>query len=214
MTRAALAVVIAAVSAVACGGSAAAPQGLTAANVAVQQGDLPSGMVKCDLTGDISNFIKQEQSPDPQTAKSTATSWSDLQKNGAKSAYVALYTDSRASCSDLKNSTSNPAAATYPLVVNFVVQFKDEKSAVAGYKSDSSAFGFSASTLRSGGNAVQEGAATGLGPNSITLSRPVGNQAFFAAVWQNKAFMVILVILNIEPAASKKAATDENTRIK
>ncbi len=214
MTRAALAVVIAAVSAVACGGSAAAPQGLTAANVAVQQGDLPSGLVKCDLTGDISNFIKQEQSPDPQTAKSTATSWSDLQKNGAKSAYVALYTDSRASCSDLKNSKSNPAAATYPLVVNFVVQFKDEKSAVAGYKSDSSAFGFSASTLRSGGNAVQEGAATGLGPNSITLSRPVGNQAFFAAVWQNRAFMVILVILNIEPAASKKAATDENTRIK
>src|SRR5260370_18106096 len=161
---------MAAMGAVACGGSAAVPQGLTAANVAVQQGDLPSGLVKCDLTGDIANFIKQEQSPDAQTAKSTAASWSDLQKNGATSAYVALYTDSRASCSDLKSSTSNPAAATYRLVVNFVVQFKDEKSAVSSYKSDSSAFGFSPSTLRSGDNAFQAVAATGLGPYSITLS--------------------------------------------
>ena len=214
MTRSVLAILIATIGAVACGGSAAAPPGLTAANVAVQQGDLPSGLVRCDLTGDISSFIKQEQSPDPQTAKSTASSWSELQKSGATSAYVALYTDSRARCSDIKSSASDPAAAVYRLVVNFVVQFKDEKSAVAGYKSDSSVFGFSASTLRSGGNAVQEGATTGLGPNSITLSRPVGNQTFFAAVWQNRAFMVILVILNIDPAASKKAATTENARIK
>ena len=30
-------------------------------------------MVKCDLTGDINNFISKEQSPDPQTAKSMSS---------------------------------------------------------------------------------------------------------------------------------------------
>src|SRR5260370_7928978 len=104
--------------AVACGGSAAGPQGLTAANVAVQQGDLPSGLVKCDLTGDISNFIKQEQSPDPQTAKSTPTSWSALQKNGATSAYAALSTDTRASSSHLTSTTPPHPPPPYTLPTN------------------------------------------------------------------------------------------------
>ena len=37
---------------------------------------------------------------------------------------------------------------------------------------------------------------------------------YYVAVWQNKAFMVILAILNIDPAAAKKAALAENARIK
>jgi hypothetical protein len=33
-------------------------------------------------------------------------------------------------------------------------------------------------------------------------------------VWQNKAFMVILAILNIDSATSKKVTLAENSRIK
>jgi hypothetical protein len=55
---------------------------------------------------------------------------------------------------------------------------------------------------------------TGLTDNSIVLSTSVQNQSFYIAVWQNKAFMVFLAILNMDPAASKKVATSENSRIK
>jgi hypothetical protein len=33
-------------------------------------------------------------------------------------------------------------------------------------------------------------------------------------VWQNKAFMVILAVLNVDTATSKKIALAENARIK
>jgi hypothetical protein len=59
-----------------------------------------------------------------------------------------------------------------------------------------------------------EGTATGLTANSIVLSISVSNQAFYVAVWQNKAFMVILAILNIDSATSKKVAVAENGRVK
>jgi hypothetical protein len=198
----------------ACGGSSPAPRGPSAAAVSVQPGDLPKGMVKCDLTGDINSFIAKEQQPDPSTARTTSDEWSRAQKNGAKAAYVAIYTDSSANCSAIKTNTSDVAAATYKLVVNFVIQFKDEKSASAAYKSDNAVFGFSAAQLRSGGSAVAEGTSTGLGPTSITLSQPVGNQTFYIAIWQNKTVVALLLALNIDAAAGKKAATAENSRIK
>jgi hypothetical protein len=40
------------------------------------------------------------------------------------------------------------------------------------------------------------------------------NQTYYIAVWQNKTFMVILAVLNIDETASKKVATSENGRIK
>ena len=197
-----------------CGGSSNPPHALTAADVAVQPSDVPQGMTKCDVSGGIDTFIKNEQSPDPSTSTSTSKEWSQAQKNGATAAYVAIYTNSAANCSSIKSSSSTISAATYKLVVNFVIQFKDEKSAEAGFKSDNTIFGFSASQLRSAGSAAQEGTATGLTANSIALSQAIANQTFYIAVWQNQAFMIILAILNVDPAPSKKVATSENGRIK
>jgi hypothetical protein len=54
----------------------------------------------------------------------------------------------------------------------------------------------------------------GLTANSIVLSISIANQSFYVAVWQNKAFMSILAILNIDTATCKKVALAENGRIK
>src|SRR6266513_1253959 len=99
----------------ACGGSSAS-QGATVAGVAVQQGDLPSGMTRCDLTGDIATFIKNEQSPDPATAQSMKTEWEDAKTKGAKAGYAAIYTDSSSHCAAIKASGSDIGGATYKLV--------------------------------------------------------------------------------------------------
>jgi hypothetical protein len=198
----------------ACGGTpAATSSGPTASSVSVQPGDVPTDMHKCDLSGDIDSFLNKSKTKDPNTYTSTKSEWDAAQKQGATAAYAAFYADSTAHCTSIESNSSDISAATYKLVVNFVVQFKDEASASKGYTSES-IFGFSASSLKSGGAPVVEGTKTGLTANSIVLSIAVASQSFYVAVWQNKAFMVILAVLNIDTATSKKAALAENSRIK
>ncbi len=72
----------------------------------------------------------------------------------------------------------------------------------------------SASSLRSSGSQAIEGSKTGLGANSIVISQPIATQTFYIALWQNRAFAVLLVALNFDPATSQKIATAENARIK
>jgi len=212
MLKTSVALIAAALTVCACSGSSSV-LGPSAANVAVQPGDLPSGMVKCDLTGDIDTFIKAEASPDPATSKTMATRWQDAKSKGATAGYTAVYTDSSEHCSGIKSTGSDIGAATYKLVLNFVVQYKDEKSAATGYTSDTTV-GFRPSDLKSGSASFVEGTKTGLTANSITLTQPFDKQLFYIAVWQNKSFVVSLAVLNLDAAAAKSVATSENGRIK
>jgi hypothetical protein len=210
--RSVVVVAVAAVmSVIACAGSSPAASGPTVSGVAVQSSDLPSGMVRCNITGSIDDFVKAEQSPDPNTAKTISDYWTDAKSNGAKAAYVALYTDSQSRCADIKNPQTDVGTATYKLVVNFVVQFKDEASAVDAYK-NKSIFGFSAAQLRTA--PTVEGKDTGLTDNSIVLNQAIGDQSFYIADWQNKTFLIILAVLNVDATSSKKVSTAENSRIK
>ena len=198
---------------VACGGSSQAAQGVTTQTVSVQPRDLPAGMVRCDLSGDIASFLANEKAADPATYASAKSEWDTAKSNGASAAYAAIYTDSAAHCAQLQSNGANPGAATYGLVVNFVIQFKDVAGATAGYASGSF-FNFSVADLKSGGAPVTEGSATGLTDNSIIRNASLANQTVFVGIWQNQTFLVILAVLNIDPAASQKAAVSENARIK
>jgi hypothetical protein len=196
----------------ACGGSSTAG-GSNLADVAVQTRDMPAGMVRCDLSGDIASFTAKEKAADQVTYATVKSDWDAAQKNGAAAAYIALYTDTTAHCAELKTTGGNPAAATYKLVVNFVIQFKDEATAAAVY-STGTFFHYSVADLRSGGQTVIEGTATGLTSNSIVRNAYLASQTWFIALWQNGAFLVVLAILNFDPASSQKAAVAENSRIK
>jgi len=198
----------------ACGGNGpGASSGPTAATIAVQPGDLSSDMHKGDLSGDIDSFLNKSKTKDPNTYTSTKAEWDSAKQKGATSAYTAFYTDSAAHCTSIESNTTDISSATYKLVVNFVIQFKDEATAGKGYTTES-IFGFSASSLKSGGAPVVEGTKTGLTANSIVLSIAISTQSFYVAEWQNNSFMVILAILNIDSATCKKVAQAENSRIK
>jgi hypothetical protein len=184
----------------------------TASSVSVQPGDLPSGMQRCNFAGDINSYLKSLQTSDPTTYTSTKNQWDAAQKNGATAAQVVYYADSAANCRNVESNITNLSSATYKLVVNFVVQFKDEATAATGYTSGS-IFGIDRSTLKAGGAPVVEGTKTGLGPNSIVLSVPIANQSFYIAVWQNKAFMVILGLINLDSVTGQKVASAQNKRI-
>jgi len=195
------------------GGSSAQPQGPTVSSVSVQPGDVPNGLVKCDLSGDIDTVVAKEATPDPSTSKSFQKYWQDAKDKGAKAGYLAFYTSSSSNCSAIKSSATEIGTASYPFILNFVVQYRDEKTATDAY-TNGTVFNFSAATLKQGGAPVIEGTKTGLSANSVVLSASVGNQIFYIAEWQNKAFVVILAVLNVDVNASKKVATAENGRIK
>lgn len=196
----------------ACSGPSAAGNVATAATVSVQPGDVPAGMVRCDLSGDIDTYMNNIKTKDPATYTSTKNQWETAQAKGATAAQVVFYTDSVANCASVESKVANISAATYKLVVNFVIQFKDETTAASGYSSGS-IFGIDQATLKSDGAPVVEGTKTGLGPNSIVLSLPIANQSFYIAIWQNKKFMVILGIINLDPATGQKVADTANKRI-
>lgn len=185
----------------------------TAASVAVQSSDLPNTMHRCSISGDINTYIESLKTKDPPTYTSTKTEWTDAQSKGATAAQVVFYTDSEANCANVASTVANLSGAAYPLVVNFSVQFKDEASAASGY-TNGQIFGIDRAMLKANGAPVVEGTKTGLGPNSIILSTTILSQAFYIAVWQNKAFMVILGIINLDSATGQKVADAENKRIK
>jgi hypothetical protein len=183
----------------------------TAASVAVQPSDLPNTMHRCSISGDVNTYIESLKTKDPATYTSTKNEWADAQSKGATATQVSFYTDSDANCTNVASTVANLSAAAYPLVVNFSVQFKDEASATNGY-TNGQIFGIDSATLKANG-AVVEGTKTGLGPNSIVLNTTILSQAFYIAVWQNKAFMVILGIINLDAATGQKVAAAENKRI-
>ena len=197
----------------ACNQSSAAVTGV--ADVSVQSGDLPKGVQRCSASGDIDSFLKAVKTKDPSTYTSTKSEWDKAKSHGATSAEVVFYTDSKAHCDSITNSQNEDlASATNPIIINFVIKFKDQTSAEQGYTTES-IFGFSESTISSSAAAgVTKGTDTGLGKNSITLLIAIANQSFFVAVWQNKTFMVILAVINIDTAQAKKIASNENSRIK
>jgi hypothetical protein len=182
----------------------------TASSVSVQPSDLPSGMQRCDVSGDVNSFLNNVKTKDPSTYTSTKNNWDAAQKKGATAAQVVFNADSLANCASIASNVSNISAATYKLVLNYVIQFKDETSAANGYTSGS-IFGIDRSKLT--GSGVIEGTKTGLGANSVVLSATIANQSFYIAVWQNKAFMVILGLINLDAATGQKVADAQNKRI-
>ena len=197
----------------ACNQSSAAVTGV--ADIAVKSGDVPKGLQKCSASGDIDSFLNAVKSKDPSTYTSTKSEWDKAKSHGATSAEVVFYADSKAHCDSITNSQNEDlASATNPIIINFVIKFKDQTSAEQGYTTES-IFGFSESTISSSAAAgVTKGTATGLTKNSITLLIAIGNQSFFVAVWQNKTFMVILAVINVDTTQSKKIASNENSRVK
>src|ERR1700704_1879603 len=169
----------------------------TASSVAVQPGDVPKTMHRCAISGDINAYLDSLKGKDPTTYKSTNAQWTDAQGKGATAAQVVFYTDSDANCASAASTVANISGAAYPLVVNFTIQFKDEQSAASGYSSGQ-IFGIDRTMLKANDAPVVEGTKTGLGSNSIVLSTSILNQSFYIAVWQNKAFMVILGLINLD----------------
>jgi hypothetical protein len=187
----------------------------TAAEAAVQPGDLPSGLQKCDVSGAIDSFLNTIATRDPKTYATDRAEWAVAKQDGAIAAEIVLYSDSTIDCDAIHNATGSGdiASPKAPLVVSVSIQFKDEASAAKAYGSES-IWGLSKSSIaKSGAAGLTQGDGAGLGTNSIALPVVLGGQQLYVAIWQNKAFLLLLLVVNVAHAQSKNIATNENGRI-
>ena len=205
------AILLAAVLVGACG----AP-GITAASAttaAVGARDVPRGMLRCAASGDIDTFLKTLSKKDPGSFAKNKAQWDAAKKAGAIAAEVAIYSDTKADCDAVSVSTSTQKVPPGTRVlVSYSFQFKDAATAVKAY-GDQSIWGIGAANTPSGGFGTLAGTGTGLGKNSVAVGLEVGGHGFYVAFWQNKAFVLILLAINVAQDQAKQVAVSENTRI-
>jgi hypothetical protein len=195
----------------ACGGSGT---GATAAQAALQSDDVPQGMQRCDVSGNMDGFLAAIQTSDQVSYRINKEDWDASKKDGAVAAKVVLYSDSTADCAGVLNTPSGQIGSpSAPLVVNVVVQFQNATAAAAAFKGES-IWGLSASQLTSGGaTGVVQGTSSGLTANSVVFSGALMGQPFYFAIWQNKVFFTTLAVVNLDVGKSNKIAIHENGRM-
>jgi hypothetical protein len=206
---------VCAVLLVACGGSSApgspAAQGPPSAQkVAASDSDF-SGMQKCPESGSWDSYLKAEQTVDPTQYQTDKASWDDFKAAGADDSYIAVYAANTADCGKFASGTPSGKVADV-----FAIRFKDSASASSNFKTNSKDFHLSDSdvaNLKAAGGTIQQGAATGLGDNAISVSIALGGASVYVAFWQKKQFEVALFSFNL-PTADGAAVTKKiNERI-
>jgi hypothetical protein len=217
-------IVTCAVVLTACGGGSSGGVNLpgqgppSAQAVAASDSDF-SGMHKCPESGTWDSYLKAEQTKNPtqyDTDKKSGTwdsylkaeqtknptqydtdkkSWDDLKAAGADDSYIAVYAQTTSDCGQFAAGTPSSKVAYV-----YAIRFKDTTSASTNFKTNSKAFHLSDSdvvNLKAAGGIVQQGAATGLGDNSVVVSIAFGGTTVYVAFWQKKQFEVALVSFNL-----------------
>ena len=203
MTGRLAALALVAVLAAACG-SPIAQAAATPQEVALQSGDLPSGMIVCGLSGDVDNFLKGAPS-DNAYASDLQQQWSVMKAQGAQQGYVRVFAGSKDQCTSAFTAQSLTGVKW---AASMVVQFKTSRVAAKAY---TQAQAGAAEIAAAPGAEV--GSSTGLGSNSLTFGDTSGSQSIFFGYWQGGRFLIVMLTLNVPESKSRQAARNVNSRI-
>jgi hypothetical protein len=197
----------------ACGGSSGGggnpPQETSAKTVASNSSDF-SGLTSCPESGSWDDYLKAEQSKDPNQYSSDKSDWDSLKAAGANDSYIAVYADESSHCGNFGNEPSGKVVDIY------AIRFKDANAASANFKTNQKDFHLSDSDLqniKSAGGKVSQGSATGLGDNAVVVELAIAGASFYIAFWQKKNFEVAMIVYNVPVADGEAAAKKVNDRI-
>jgi hypothetical protein len=208
ITVIACALVLAACGGPGSGGASPSPQ-TSAQTVASNSGDFPS-LAKCPESGSWDDYLKAEQSKDPNQYASDKTDWDNLKTAGANDSYIAVYADDSSHCGSFGNQPSGKVVDIY------AIRFKDLSTASASFKSNQKDFHLSDTDLQniqSAGGKVLQGSASGLGDNSVAVELTIAGASFYIAFWQKKNFEVAMIVYNVPVTDGETAAMKVNDRI-
>ncbi len=199
----------------ACGGSSsgggAAQQKTSAETVGSNSSDFPS-LQKCPESGTWDHYLAAEQTKNPSQYSTDKSSLDSLKAAGADDTYVTVYADTSSGCGSFGADTPTGKFADV-----YTIRFKDASSAAANYKTNLKDFHLSDSDLtniKAAGGIVAQGAASGLGDNSVVVSFTIAGTSFYAAFWQKNQFEVALIGFNVPESADKAATTSIDGRMK
>lgn len=199
----------------ACGGSSGpslpAVQGPPSAQSVVANDSDFSGMHRCPESGSWESYLKAEATKNPTQYQTDKKSWDDFKAAGANDSYVAVYAQNTSDCGQFAAGTG-----TTKVAYAYAIRFKDATSASSNFKTNSKAFRLSdadVANLKAAGGTVQQGAATGLGDNSIVVSIAFGGSAIYIAFWEKKQFEVALISFNLPIADAATVAKKISDRI-
>jgi hypothetical protein len=193
------------------GPSVAGVTGASPESVAVQQGDVPAGLQRCSESGEINGYLNSVKSKNPSTYKQVNDQWQKEKQAGGTAGAVEVYADSKDECDSLANGTSPSSSAPPKIVLNYVVQFKDDASAAKDYNDE--VLGLNPSDIQKQGGTVLKGTGTGLGSNSSAGSISLFGLQLEFAVWQKKTFFTAVIAVGLTDTDAKKIYTAVNGRI-
>ena len=176
----------------------------TPQNVALQAADLPNGMTRCGMSGDIDRFLTQAP-PGNQYAANMAELWLGVRKLGAQGGYVQVFAGSNDQCVTPFTSASLTGVRW---IANMVVEFKTDKAAGKAYRDASAGAQQIASQPGS-----EQGSGTGLGNDSLTFGNSEGDLSEFFAYWHHGKFLVQLLAVGLGEQRSHQAARKVDGRI-
>ncbi|HEV2415331.1 MAG TPA: hypothetical protein VGX27_11020 [Candidatus Dormibacteraeota bacterium] len=197
----------------ACGGGGSGPvtQGPPSAkSVALNSSDF-SGEQLCPESGTYENYLTMEQTKAPARYTTDKKTFDDLKAGGLNDSYLAVYADTTSSCGQFATTTTGKVARVYAF------RFKDSASAGAAYTNQGTQFRLSDSqiaTLKAAGGTVGLGATTGLGANSIVVTFSGAGVSLYVAEWQNKEFVLALLIFDLPINSGTTIASKINGRVR
>jgi len=172
---------------------------------------VPSGLQSCSESGEINSYLDKVKARSQSTYAQVNDQWQKEKSAGATAGWVQVFADSADECTALSSGRSPQSTNPPKIVLNYVVQFKDESSAAKDYSSE--VLGLNPADIQRQGGKVVKGSATGLGDNSATGSISLFGLQLEFAVWQKKTFFVAVIAVGLSDAEAKKIYTNVNGRI-
>jgi hypothetical protein len=181
----------------------AAPTAPDPSQIALQTGDLPPDVRRCPASGDLDGYLRELRNP--LAHDELAAAWSDLRRQGATSAALAVYSAQPAACE------ARLGAGDGTNVSSLVVHFRSDDAAAAAYQRG--LLGFSTPGEDEEVQGLTRGAATGLGRNAWLVERQVSGRSMLVAYWQRHAVAVFLIGVDEDPLHARQALTAIDGRI-
>lgn len=192
------------------GGSGPATQAAPVAKTVAQSSTDFSGELLCPESGTYDAYVAMEQTKAPSRYTTDTKTLDALKAGGLNDSYAAVYADKTTNCGQFGTTTTGQVARVYAF------RFKDSASAAAAYTSQGVQFRLSDSqvaSLKAAGATVGQGAATGLGSNSIVVTFNAAGVSLYVAEWQDKEFVLAMLMFNLPNIDGKAVATKINGRV-
>jgi hypothetical protein len=178
----------------------------SAKSVAYDTNDLP-GLQTCPESGSGDHYLTSEQTNNPDQYSADKPEFDAWRSAGANDIYVVVYANAASGCGVISPTTPDGKLAQV-----LTIRFYDASAAATSFNTFKSQAEQKGSSTTASGSVLQ-GSATGLGDNSVVVSIDLVITTYIA-VWQNKAFEVLLFVYGLTESESSTAAAKINSRIR